>query len=173
MRLRQMAVAFLLNEEQEVLFLQKRSKDIFLAGHLVPIGGHIDGDEVNDPKKACIREIEEETGIKSDCIEDLSLRYIVLRLKDNQEIRIQYVFLGKISKNSTLNESDEGSLEWLDFMEIPNRNVSATTIEIAKHYMELGTSTEKTYVGSMSSLNGNPQINWALLEDWEPSLFNL
>ncbi|GIN72811.1 hypothetical protein J14TS2_32860 [Bacillus sp. J14TS2] len=52
-------------------------------------------------------------------------------------------------------------------------DVSATTIEIAKHYLELGISTEKTYVGSMSSLNGNPQINWALLEDWEPALFNL
>lgn len=173
MRLRQMAVAFLLNEEQEVLFLQKREKGTFLAGHLVPIGGHIDGEEINDPKKACIREIEEETGLKSDYIEDLSLRYIVLRMKDNQEIRIQYVFFGNISKNSTLTESDEGSLEWLDCMEIPNRNVSATTIEIAKHYMELGTSTEKIYVGSMKSLNGIPEITWALIEDWEPALFNL
>ncbi|MBO0992764.1 NUDIX domain-containing protein [Bacillus sp. SD088] len=172
MRLRQMAVAFLQNEEQEVLFLQKRAKNTFLAGHLVPIGGHIDGDEINDPKKACIREIEEETGIKSDCIEDLSLRYIVHRVKDNQEIRIQYVFFGNISKNSTLIESDEGTLEWLNCSEIPNRNVSETTIEIARHYLELGAATEKTYVGSMSSLNGNPQINWALLEDWEPSFFN-
>ncbi|MBP1917451.1 8-oxo-dGTP pyrophosphatase MutT (NUDIX family) [Lederbergia galactosidilyticus] len=63
-------MAFLLNEEQEVLFLQKRPKDSFLAGHLVPIGGHIDGDEINDPKKACIREIKEETVKRSDCIED-------------------------------------------------------------------------------------------------------
>lgn len=165
-----MAVAFLQNEEQEVLFLQKKAKNTFFAGHLVPIGGHIDGDEINDPKKACIREIEEETGIKGDCIEELKLRYIVHRLKDNQEIRIQYVFFGNISKNSTLTESDEGSLEWLDYMEIPNRNVSATTIEIAKHSLELGISTEDVYIGSMKSLNGNPEITWALLEDWEPSL---
>jgi 8-oxo-dGTP diphosphatase len=34
-----MAVAFLINEDQEVLFLQKRPKDTFLAGFLVPIGG--------------------------------------------------------------------------------------------------------------------------------------
>ena len=58
-------------------------------------------------------------------------------------------------------------------MEISNRNVSATTVEIVKHYMELGTSTEKIYVGSIKSLNGNPEIAWALLEDWEPSFFNL
>lgn len=39
LKLRQMAVAFLINEDQEVLFLQKRPKDTFLAGFLVPIGG--------------------------------------------------------------------------------------------------------------------------------------
>lgn len=57
MKLRQLAVAFLLNEEQEVLFLQKKQKDTFLAGSLVPIGGHIEGDEINEPQKACFREI--------------------------------------------------------------------------------------------------------------------
>ncbi|KRG16740.1 hypothetical protein ACA29_03855 [Lederbergia galactosidilytica] len=65
----------------------------------------------------------------------LTLRYIILRLKDNQEIRIQYVFFGNISKNSLLTEREEGLLEWLDCMEISNRNVSATTIEIVKHYI--------------------------------------
>ncbi len=46
-----MAVAFLLSEEEEVLFLQKKQKDTFLAGFLVPIGGHIEGDEINEPRK--------------------------------------------------------------------------------------------------------------------------
>ena len=86
MKLRQMAVAFLFNEEQEVLFLQKKQKDTFLAGFLVPIGGHIEGEEMNEPQKACLREIEEETGIKSEFIDNLALRYIVLRIKDHQEI---------------------------------------------------------------------------------------
>ncbi|KKI91117.1 hypothetical protein WQ54_16680 [Bacillus sp. SA1-12] len=97
-----MAVAFLLNEEQEVLFLQKKPKETSLAGLLVPIGGHIEGDEIDEPQKACLREIEEETGLKSDYIYNLTLRYIVLRIKENQEIRIQYVFFGNVSKNSTL-----------------------------------------------------------------------
>lgn len=162
-----MAVAFLLNEEQEVLFLQKRPKDTFLAGLLVPIGGHIEDGEINDPKNACIREIEEETGLRSDCIENLALRYIVLRIKDNQEIRIQHVFFGNISKNATLTESDEGSLEWVCCKEIPNQNVSATTIEIVKHYKEIGTFTESVYIGSMRSLEGRPEMTWGLLEDWE------
>jgi 8-oxo-dGTP diphosphatase len=167
-----MAVAFLLNKEQEVLFLQKKQNDTFLAGFLVPIGGHIDGDEINEPQKACFREIEEETGLKSDCIENLALRYIVLRIKDNQEIRIQYVFIGNISKNSTLIESDEGSLSWIGYKDILNHNVSATTKEIVNHYDELGKYNEKVYVGSMKSLKGNPEITWGLLEDWELPIFN-
>lgn len=172
LKLRQMAVALLLNEEQEVLFLQKKQIDTFLSGYLVPIGGHIEGDEINEPQKACFREIEEETGLKSDYIEKLTLRYIVLRVKDNQEIRIQYVFIGRVSKNSTLIESDEGSLSWVGYNDILNHNVSATTKELVKHYAETGKYDEKVYVGSMKSLKGNPKITWGLLEDWELPIFN-
>lgn len=74
-----MAVAFLMNEEKEVLLLQKKPKDTFLAGFLVPIGGHIENFEINNPKKACFREIEEETGLKKESIKNLKLRYIMFR----------------------------------------------------------------------------------------------
>jgi 8-oxo-dGTP diphosphatase len=162
-----MAVAFLLNEEQEVLFLQKRQKDTFLSGLKIPIGGHLEGDEICEPLTACIREIEEETGLNSKDIKNLTLRYIVLRMKENKEIRIQYVFFGTVSKNSTLIESDEGSLKWVKFREIANQKVSATTNEIVKHYNDLGESTKNVYVGSMKSSKGKSAINWGLLEDWE------
>jgi 8-oxo-dGTP diphosphatase len=167
-----MAVAFLFNEKQEVIFLHKKEKDTFLAGMLVPIGGHIEGDEINEPQKACFREIEEETGLKSDYIKDLTLRYVVLRLKDNQEIRIQYVFIGKASKNTTFIESDEGSLSWIGYEDILNQNVSATTKEIVKHYIDIGKHNEKVYVGTMKSLRGKPDITWGLLEDWDLPIFN-
>lgn len=168
-----MAAALLLNEEQEVLFLQKKQKNTFLAGFLVPIGGHIEGDEINEPQKACFREIEEETGLNKDCIENLALRYIVLRIKENQEIRIQYVFVGNVTKNSTFIESGEGSLSWIDYKGILlNDNISATTKEIVKHYDQISKYNEKVYVGSMKSLRGNPEVTWGLLEDWELPIFN-
>ena len=163
-----MAVAFLFNEKQEVLLLQKKQNNTFLAGFLVPIGGHIEGDEINEPQKACFREIEEETGLKKDSIDHLTLRYIVLRIKDNQEIRIQYVFVGHVSKNSTLIESDEGSLFCIHYKDIlQNDRVSATTIEIIKHYDQISKYNEQVYVGSMKSTKGNPDVTWGLLEDWE------
>lgn len=162
-----MAVVFLLSEDQDVLFLQKKSKDSLFAGFLVPIGGHIEGHEINEPQEACLREIEEETGLKKEFIENLKLRYIVHRIKENQEIRLQYVFFGNVSKINTLIESDEGSLAWVCYNDILRKNVSATTIEIVKHYKEIGKSTGNVYVGSMRSLKGNPTITWGLLEDWE------
>jgi 8-oxo-dGTP diphosphatase len=172
MILRQMAVAFLVNENQEVLFLQKKKKDTFLAGMLVPIGGHIEGKEINEPQNACFREIEEETGLKKDCIQNLKLRYVVLRIKDNQEIRIQYVFNGKVSEKTALVESDEGSLLWIGFNDILKHNVSATTKEIVEHYGEIGKYNEEVYVGSMKSIQGKPDITWGHLEDWELPIFN-
>ncbi|MDX5475663.1 MAG: NUDIX domain-containing protein [Bacillaceae bacterium] len=172
MKLRQFAVAFLINENQEVLFLQKKLEGTFLAGFLVPIGGHIEGHEMNEPQNACIREIEEETGIKSDLIKNLSLRYIVHRVKDNKEIRIQYVFFGSVPKSISLIESDEGSLTWVRYEDIGKQHVSVTTQEIVKHYAALNKDSKKVYVGSMKSLKGEPEITWALLEDWELSSLN-
>jgi 8-oxo-dGTP diphosphatase len=167
MKLRQMAVSFLLKGE-EVLFLQKKSKDTFLPGLLVPIGGHIEENEISDPDIACIREIEEETGLKSNNINELKLRYIVMRLKDNREIRVQYVYFGSVEQNAQLVESDEGELIWLTSKKIlKSENVTATTKEIIKHYHENGQFNDNVYVGSMKSFNGEPDITWALLEDWE------
>lgn len=167
MKLRQMAVAFLLNEEQEVLLLQKKPKSTFLAGFLVPIGGHIENNEINDPEKACLREIKEETGLKKESIVKFKLRYIMVRNSKNKETRIQYVFWGSVFKNTTLKESDEGALEWVRLNEITNKNVSETTKEIVGHYCNVVNLDREIYVGSMKSLNGKPAITWGILQDWE------
>lgn len=60
MNLRLMSTAF----GSRVLML-KRSPDRKLAPDLwTGVGGHIEPDEINDPKSACYREIYEETGTK-------------------------------------------------------------------------------------------------------------
>lgn len=162
-----MAVAFLLNEKQEVLFLQKKSGASLLAGLLVPIGGHIEPDEINDPKNACFREIEEETGLKRQSIKNIKLKYMMFRNSQNKEIRIQYVFFGFVSKHTPLIESDEGPLVWIKLDEVINQNVSETSKEIMIHYRERVNSNEDIYVGSMKSVNGEPAITWGILQDWE------
>ncbi|WP_194165649.1 NUDIX domain-containing protein [Oceanobacillus sp. CFH 90083] len=167
MKLRQMAVAFLFNDKQEVLLLQKKSNSAFLSGRKVPIGGHMEEAEINAPYHACIREIGEETGLTAEHLNNLTLRYIVHRIRKNSEIRIQYVYFGHVSADSGLIESDEGKLSWVDQQEIIHQEVTATTKEMMKHYIETGRSTNKIYVGTMKSLRGEPDITWGELEDWE------
>ncbi|GEL76776.1 NUDIX hydrolase [Tenuibacillus multivorans] len=165
MKLRQFAAAFLINEDQEILFLQKPEDAKFLAGHLVPIGGHMEASEINTPEEACLREINEETGLSSHQISKLTLQYLTHRLKDN-EIRIQYIYFGYISKDSNLTNSDEGSLVWINPNNINDLKVTASAREIIKHH-KLNVLNENIYVGTMKSLNGEPGMTWSILEDWD------
>ena len=83
------------------------------------------------------------------------------------------IFVIHVLKNSALIKSDEGSLYWIDYKGIlQHDNVSATTIEIVKHYEQVSQYNGKVYVGSMKSIKGNPEVTWGLLEDWELPIFN-
>lgn len=167
MELRHMAVAFLINEENEALFLQKQKDAAFLPGYLVPIGGHLEQNEMSDPKQACYREIEEETGIDRGDIKELSLKYIVHRLKGLEEIRIQYVFLGTVHKGMTLKQSDEGTLNWVDLTYVDTHFVSETTSEIVHHYLADRPRSNDIYIGTMYQDTAVPVMNWSVLQDWE------
>ncbi|MNC08278.1 nucleoside triphosphate pyrophosphohydrolase [compost metagenome] len=167
MLLRQMAVAFLFNEAGEMLFLQKMPDSRFLGGYLVPVGGHIEDGEFNDPKRACLREIEEETGLTEQAVHGLTLRYIVNRNKGDQEIRVQYVYMGSVPADSGLVESEEGELLWIDHNKLAGLEVTASTRAIMKHYLETGIHNKQIYTGTMYSLLGEPAVGWNVLEDWE------
>ncbi len=155
----------------KILLLQKKTNSKFLSGLMVPIGGHMEGEEIDTPYVACIREIEEETGFTNKDLINLNLRYIVLRIKDSKEIRIQYVYFGRIHQDSKVIESEEGQLLWRNYKDISSLNVTATTKEIINHHRNLSEVKENVYVGSMKSFNGEPTITWALLEDWELPIF--
>ncbi|WP_461246058.1 NUDIX hydrolase [Treponema sp. R6D11] len=65
--------AFLKNGESYLLI--KRSPTRTIAPNIWScIGGHMEKDEINDPLEACLREVEEETGIKREHIYNLKLR---------------------------------------------------------------------------------------------------
>lgn len=167
MKLRQLAVALLVKEKRELLFLRKRKEDAFFANFYLPIGGHIDEHELNNPEAACYREIFEETSITRSSIRDLRLAYIIHRLKE-KEIRIQYVFVGRVHANQILVPSNEGELFWMTINSSTLiNNISETTYELLKHFKENVSLNETIFVGSMHSEKGKPAITWSTLEDWE------
>lgn len=161
--LRQMAAAFLFHDDQ-LLLMEKANGNSFLSGMVVPIGGHLEERELNNPTDACLREVEEETGLTNDDLSGLELRYIILRIKDT-EIRLQYIYFSNV-KHLIVQESEEGQLSWNDINLAAELNMTATSKFILEHYSKNKSSSD-IYVGTMKSAGNEPDITWALLEDWE------
>src|SRR5690606_17554861 len=121
LEVRQIAAAFLFNN-RKVLMMRKPKGRLYDFECWTGLGGHLEQEELNHPRKACIREIYEESGISEEQLLDLNLRYILIRMKED-EIRQQFVYIGKTNCEK-LRESDEGQLFWVDQDELINLNQS-------------------------------------------------
>ena len=163
-KLRNMATAYLINENE--FLLMKRADNKKLApGLWSGVGGHLEPEELNNPLEACLREIYEETGITREQLIDLKLKYIVLR-KRKEEIRIQYIYFAT-SKTKQFVNSEEGELFWIAKEELFEREFTATNQIVLSHYIEFGDKINDILVGTASADGDSPVINWCLLQDWE------
>lgn len=165
--LKSFAIAYIFNNNK--LLMMKRSlQKKFAPGLWAAIGGHIEPAEMNEPKKACIREIKEETGLEETDINSLNLQYIIMR-KAASEIRIQYVYFGTTLKTQ-LCQTEEGELNWIAKNNILNRSMSATTKETLKRYI-LHNNSKIIEVAIVDCDNEKPVLNWSKIEDWNASSF--
>ena len=166
MKMREMATAFI-SYKNQLLLIKKKPGGLFPFEFWSGIGGHLEAEELNHPYTACLREIEEETGLKKDDIAHLELRYILLRRKDN-EIRQQYVYFGE-SRHSNVISSEEGELCWIHKDEIANLKISTILKYMIQHYNENRNKTS-VYVGTMTMRNNEEaEVQWTELID--PMIF--
>jgi 8-oxo-dGTP diphosphatase len=163
-RLRTMATAFIFNKDK-LLFMKRADHKKLMPRGWAPIGGHLEKEELNNPLKACLREIEEETGIKASDLNSIELKYITHRRRGD-EIRIQYVFFAETDKKE-LKETIEGQLYWIDPTEVFELHASASIKYILEHYLSVGKNMQEVLIGTMGNDNGRPIINWGVLKDWE------
>lgn len=111
------------------------------------VGGHFEKDELNDAKACMLREVNEEIGITEDDLENIKLKYIALRLKNN-EVRQNYFFFADLkNKDFVPKECNEGILEWVDIKEVLNREMPFTVKKVMEHYLTVGKDDEKIYAG--------------------------
>jgi 8-oxo-dGTP diphosphatase len=156
-----MAVAFI--EHKNQWLMMKRHKEHQIAGGVyAPVGGHLNPDEFSNPVDACLREIREETKIPADKLENVRLKYIILRRKDT-EIRIQYVYF-MTSKTKEVISNNEGELEWIDVSDILEKQTTFTTHEVIKHYLTQSTYEEPVLVGTVDS---EPKMHFVNIEDFD------
>lgn len=111
------------------------------------IGGHFENEELNNPKACVLRELFEETGITESDIENVKLKYITLRMKNNEVRQNYYYFTNLKNEEIDISQCNEGRLEWVDIDEILDRKMPFAAKECLKHYLAIGKDNHKVYAG--------------------------
>ena len=145
-KLRNMTSIYLYNEENEILMLYRIGSRVIEDSYIGTAGGHFEKDEINDANKCILRELYEETGLTNKDIDNIELKYVTLRYKD-EEIRQNYYFFAKLIDSKRTIKSNEGELNWFKFNEIKKLNVPHTAKYVIEHYIKEGKNTNKIYGG--------------------------
>lgn len=156
--------AFLENNQEFLLLKRSPTKDVnpnFWSG----VGGKIEAEEHNNPYAACLREIQEETGIAPTQLEDLTLRYIIVRRHGNV-IRESNVYFGKTTTRDFV-DSPEGTLQWVSKEKLGEMEFTATFVEMIRHYLSPLAEEDQIMVGVAQKVDGGFQMNWSKLESFE------
>ena len=146
-KLRNMAGLYLRHGNQ-LLLLYRIGSRIISDSYTASAGGHFEKEELNDARDCVLRELYEETGLTEQDIDNLSLRYVTIRLK-NGELRQNYHFFADLKDEQKEIVNNEGNLEWF-YIERLLKNppeMPFTAQYVVQHYAEIGKNTDVLYAG--------------------------
>ena len=83
--------AIYLLHKSKILLLYRQGGKVVNNVWVASAGGHFEENELNDPKRCVIRELEEELGLTEKDLTNFKMRYMALR-RTNDEIRQNYYF---------------------------------------------------------------------------------
>lgn len=143
-KLRNMTSLYLV-KDAEILCLYRIGSRVVKDKYIGSAGGHFEPEELNDPRKCVLREMQEELGLIESDVEGLTLRYITHRYM-NGEIRQNYYFFARLKEEQSL-QSTEGRLQWFSFDQIPDLNMPVSAKHMILHYLEKGRFDDQLYAG--------------------------
>ena len=143
-RLRNMTSLYLTGDKG-ILCLYRIGSRVANNKYIGSCGGHFEEEELNDPLKCVLREAHEELGLLESDLEGLCLRYITHRLTKG-EIRQNYYFFARLKEEKQL-QSNEGTLRWVPFEEVPDLYMPVSAKHMILHYLQTGRFTDCTYAG--------------------------
>jgi 8-oxo-dGTP diphosphatase len=161
--LRVMTTAYLFHEDT-VLLMKRSSQRSFIPDVWSGIGGHVEPTEYGDIRGACLREIEEETGLQSEDLKELVMRYVILRQRKH-ELRQQFIYFGTTT-NTKRGSTEEGTLHWIPTNRMFDCLMTDSNRLMLRHYFD-SEPTNRVWVGTMYGEASEPKIHWALMSDWE------
>lgn len=149
-KLRNMASIYLRKGDQ-ILLLYRQGNSIVSNMWIGSAGGHFEKDEVNDAKACVLRELQEELGLTTDRIQNLSLRYVTLRYTDNEIRQNYYFFADLIGDDKTDPISTEGITRWYYLNELADLEMPFTAHHMIDHYLKTGRFNDALYGGLATS----------------------
>lgn len=146
-KLRNMTSLYL-QQGNRLLLLYRIGSKVVRDSYTASAGGHFEKEELNDAKACVLRELYEETGLTDGEIQNLSLRYVTLRLK-NDEIRQNYYFFADLADSDKVISSNEGRLKWFPMEELSETmpDMPFTAHHVVTHYVKIGKDTDVLYAG--------------------------
>lgn len=148
MKLRNMTSVYFVREG-EILCLYRIGSRVANNRYVGAAGGHFEEEELNDPRRCVLREMEEELGLTETDVQNLSLRYITHR-RMADEIRQNYYFFAELKSERSLTSS-EGNLQWVSHSQIPALYMPVSAKHMILHYLREGRFTDILYGGITQS----------------------
>lgn len=118
---------------EKVLLLHRNMNRKIAPGMWSCVGGHMEQCELNNPLETCYRELEEETGITEEQVQDIELRYVSMAVRDD-EVQTIYYYIGNIASECELPPCDEGNLYWVHVADMCNLEMSFSVRQITNHW---------------------------------------
>ena len=160
MKLRNMTSVYLTGE-QGILCLYRVGSRVVSNRYIGSAGGHFEPEELNDPRKCVLRELQEELGLTESDVEGLTLRYVTHRLM-GEEIRQNYYFFARLKEEKEL-ASTEGTLRWVRPEEFPELPMPVSAKHMILHYLNVGQYDNNLYAG----ITEDTGTNFVMLKDFE------
>lgn len=151
MHLRPMTAIYLTRGEQ-ILLLYRMGSRVVGNCYTGAAGGHMGAAEYRDPRSCVLRELQEETGLAPDALENLELRYISLR-NTKSELRQNYYYFAALKEGFEVHNSTEGCLAWYDMGALDGLPMPVTARYVVEHYIRVGRFT-KTLYGCLAADDG-------------------
>ena len=152
-KLRNMTAVYLRKDER-FLLLHRIGSKVIGNSYTGTAGGHMEEAELNNPRACVLRELQEETGLTEQDVQNLKFRYITLRLK-NGEVRQNYYFFGELAEHVDAEKltSNEGELQWFDASEAESLEMPHSAKYMFLHYIKEGQYTDCLYGGITTENN--------------------
>lgn len=145
-KLRNMTAIYIIHQNKMLMLYRIGSRVV--EPSWCGIGGHFEKDELNDPYACVMREMEEETPLRREMLENLTFKYVTLRLKKG-EIRQNYYYFASLKEDVEISlNSDEGKLCWVPLEEVMEKEMPLTAKFMLQHYIETGRFDHKLYSGT-------------------------